>query len=154
MWDAAERLRARDTMLTRSTVSNGLYQSQLTQLDRLKLTQPARIPKRESRFGAGHYRSGVSIVTPALLPTKAQVVTFREPSDPNGWTGMTDQRLQLDHIIILLPSLAADHLNLYRDAGFEVFPGGQHADKVTENCLIVLPDGVCELDSFNLMCIH
>jgi hypothetical protein len=55
---------------------------------------------------------------------------------------------QLDHIIILVPSL--ETALAYNSAGFAVAPGGQHADGLTENALIVLTDGVyIELITFS-----
>jgi hypothetical protein len=47
---------------------------------------------------------------------------------------------QLDHVIILVSSLS--DVEAYRYAGFQVISGGKHADGLTENVLVVLPDGV------------
>lgn len=47
---------------------------------------------------------------------------------------------RLDHIIILVSSLS--DVKAYKHAGFQVIPGGKHADGLTENALVVLPDGV------------
>lgn len=49
----------------------------------------------------------------------------------------------LDHLILLVPSLDNPALAFLSDAGFSLLPGGAHADGLTENVLIVLPDGVC-----------
>lgn len=54
---------------------------------------------------------------------------------------MTPTSTQLDHLIHLVPSLE-DSIALYSSLGFIVLRGGQHADGLTENALIVLPDGI------------
>lgn len=50
---------------------------------------------------------------------------------------------QLDHLILLVPSIAQELLKWLSSAGFDLIPGGQHADGLTENVLISLTDGVC-----------
>lgn len=55
---------------------------------------------------------------------------------------------RLDHLIHLVPDLD-ESIALYSNLGFVVLRGGKHADGLTENALIVLPDGVyIELISF------
>ncbi|ORY89715.1 glyoxalase-like domain-domain-containing protein [Leucosporidium creatinivorum] len=49
---------------------------------------------------------------------------------------------QLDHLILLVPSIARESLDWLSAAGFDLIPGGQHADGLTENVLISLKDGV------------
>ncbi|KAM0752669.1 hypothetical protein T439DRAFT_311347 [Meredithblackwellia eburnea MCA 4105] len=48
----------------------------------------------------------------------------------------------LDHLILLVPSLAPSDTAFLSDNGFELHPGGQHADGLTENTLVLLQDGV------------
>lgn len=48
--------------------------------------------------------------------------------------------MQLDHLVILVPELAAAVAD-YRELGFTVTPGGTHADGLTENALIPFRDG-------------
>ncbi|KAI5474933.1 hypothetical protein MNV49_002183 [Pseudohyphozyma bogoriensis] len=47
----------------------------------------------------------------------------------------------LDHLILLVPSLKAEDV-AFLSAEFELRPGGKHGDGLTENTLIILPDGV------------
>ncbi|KAJ3719943.1 glyoxalase-like domain-containing protein [Lentinula raphanica] len=56
----------------------------------------------------------------------------------------------LDHIIYLSPpGTVKENAEEFRKLGFNVLPGGQHADALTENSLIILGDGVyLELISF------
>ncbi|KAJ3999686.1 glyoxalase-like domain-containing protein [Lentinula boryana] len=56
----------------------------------------------------------------------------------------------LDHIIYLTPPGSVNETaEEFRKLGFNVLPGGQHADALTENSLIILGDGVyLELISF------
>ncbi|KAJ4486153.1 glyoxalase-like domain-containing protein [Lentinula aciculospora] len=56
----------------------------------------------------------------------------------------------LDHIIHLTPPGSVDETaKEFRALGFNVLPGGQHADALTENSLVILGDGVyLELISF------
>ncbi len=48
----------------------------------------------------------------------------------------------LDHLILLVPSLDPAALAAFSSAGLTLLPGGTHADGVTGNVLIPLPDGV------------
>ncbi|KAG8820807.1 hypothetical protein FRC19_008585 [Serendipita sp. 401] len=49
----------------------------------------------------------------------------------------------LDHIIHLTsPGKLQETVCVFQEHGFEVLPGGKHADGLTENALIVLEDGV------------
>lgn len=51
--------------------------------------------------------------------------------------------IPLDHIIHLSPpGKLNDTISHFKELGFEVFPGGTHADGLTENALVVLADGV------------
>lgn len=47
----------------------------------------------------------------------------------------------LDHLILLVPDLSST--SFLAANGFSLLPGGTHADGLTENALIVLPDGIC-----------
>jgi hypothetical protein len=49
-------------------------------------------------------------------------------------------QLALDHVVVIVPSLA-EGIALYRDAGFDVVPGGRHDAIPTENALIAFADG-------------
>ncbi|BCX02660.1 MAG: hypothetical protein KatS3mg053_0598 [Candidatus Roseilinea sp.] len=48
--------------------------------------------------------------------------------------------MELDHVVILVDDLDAA-LQAWRDAGFNVTPGGVHADGLTHNALICFADG-------------
>jgi len=48
----------------------------------------------------------------------------------------------LDHLILLVPSLDPAALAPFSSAGLTILPGGTHADNVTANVLVPLPDGV------------
>ncbi|KAI0310328.1 glyoxalase-like domain-containing protein, partial [Amylostereum chailletii] len=49
----------------------------------------------------------------------------------------------VDHIVYLAPVGALEHVSqTFRDLGFTVIPGGTHADGLTANTLVILPDGV------------
>ncbi|KIY68765.1 hypothetical protein CYLTODRAFT_394890 [Cylindrobasidium torrendii FP15055 ss-10] len=63
---------------------------------------------------------------------------------------MTEQTNILDHIIHLSPPGELDEsVRHFRDLGFNVLPGGTHADGLTYNALVVLKSGVyIELISF------
>ncbi|KAL4065172.1 glyoxalase-like domain-containing protein [Scleroderma yunnanense] len=56
----------------------------------------------------------------------------------------------LDHIVHLTPPGTVNLVSQqFRDLGFKVIPGGRHAEGLTENALVVLPDGAyLELISF------
>ncbi|KAF8808023.1 hypothetical protein BYT27DRAFT_6599035 [Phlegmacium glaucopus] len=56
----------------------------------------------------------------------------------------------LDHIIYLTPTGSLEETSQqFRELGFNVLPGGTHADGLTENALVVFADGVyLELISF------
>ena len=49
----------------------------------------------------------------------------------------------LDHLVLLVPSLASASTSFASASGLEIIPGGTLADGVTENVLVVFPDGVC-----------
>lgn len=49
----------------------------------------------------------------------------------------------LDHLILLVRSLEPEVVSFLSSAGFDLLPGGTHADGRTENTLIILPDGIC-----------
>lgn len=51
-------------------------------------------------------------------------------------------KAQLDHIIILIPFDVLKKLPNSLTSNFHITPGGRHGDNKTENCLIVLSDGV------------
>ena len=52
----------------------------------------------------------------------------------------TDMTLRLDHIVIAVADLDAARAD-YGRLGFTALPGGEHADGVTHNALVVLADG-------------
>lgn len=55
---------------------------------------------------------------------------------------MADRYPLLDHIVILVSHQDLLAINKYTDGQFTLAPGGTHADGLTSNKLILLPDGV------------
>lgn len=53
-------------------------------------------------------------------------------------------RAPLDHLILLVSSLSSHDLSTFSEAGFDLIPGGTHADGLTQNVLITLQDGICK----------
>ncbi|PPQ66022.1 hypothetical protein CVT26_010778 [Gymnopilus dilepis] len=56
----------------------------------------------------------------------------------------------LDHIVHITPPGSVDEVSKqFKELGFKVLPGGSHTDNLTQNALVVFPDGVyLELISF------